>query len=111
MAAYAALQTPKQHIPIINRNEHEVFFSSVLAERAWGKRSKSCASGGIKGDLRQHLYEAMQSFDVKQLIDFHQKNIKNNTYTMLILGNKNNLDYLSEWGEIEELSLEMLFGE
>lgn len=74
---------------------------------------KSNQMRGIKGDLRQHLYEAMQSFDVKQLIDFHQKNIKNNTYTMLILGNKNNLDldYLSQWGDIEELSLEMLFGE
>ncbi len=66
---------------------------------------------GYQHDLRKDIYEAMQNFNIAQLVDFHDTYVKNNIYNILILGNKANLDlaYLSEWGEVVELKAEDIF--
>jgi predicted Zn-dependent peptidase len=77
----------------------------------WGY--KNTLERGYTYDIRQDIYTKMKGFDTAQLIDFHDKHIKNKTFSILILGNKANLDmaYLSEWGEVVELSVNEIFGE
>jgi len=67
---------------------------------------------GIKHDVRKDLYEAVKNFDMSSLKEFHNSYISNGTRVIMVLGSKDNLDLeaLREYGEIQHLTLEDVFG-
>ena len=67
---------------------------------------------GIKHDLRNDLYDAVQNFDMNSLKEFHNSHISNGTRVIMVLGSKDNLDLnvLKQYGEIKHLTLEDVFG-
>ena len=67
---------------------------------------------GLDYDLREKVYEAVGEMAIEDLKEFHETYIKDQTYTLLVLGSKDkiDLDSLKQYGEVQELSLEEIFG-
>jgi predicted Zn-dependent peptidase len=67
---------------------------------------------GIGYDIRKDEYEAAKTMDIDQFASFFDQHIKGQKFTYLILGKKDKLDKnaLKSLGEVEELSLDELFG-
>jgi hypothetical protein len=49
---------------------------------------------------------------MRDIVSFQQQNIRNRTYTFAILGNPEIIDFnkMAEYGKIERLTLEDIFG-
>ncbi len=117
--ALPAIQEILEEMPISEtqiENARTAIMKRLESSRVSGAnifwQQKSNLARGFSHDIRKNLYEKMQNFDTTQLIDFHVNKVKNRDFSMLILGNKANLDlaYLSEWGEVVELSMVDIFG-
>ena len=67
---------------------------------------------GVDYDLRIDIFNQVEEFDMKSLVDFHNTHMNNNTRVVMVLGSKDDLDLdvLKKYGEIEHLSLEDVFG-
>ena len=67
---------------------------------------------GIHHDIRKNIYDEVQSFDMGSLIDFHNSHISGKNRIIMVLGDKEDLDLevLKQYGEIQFLSLEDIFG-
>ncbi len=67
---------------------------------------------GITYDIREDIYNEVQSFDMNNLLDFHNNYISGQNRVVMILGDKERLDMevLKEYGEINYLSLDDIFG-
>ncbi len=63
-------------------------------------------------DLRHDIYRTLEQADAADLIRYHQKHIKGRNYTWLVLGERQRVDfkYLRKIGQVQELSLEEIFG-
>lgn len=70
------------------------------------------ADKGIDYDIRKDEYDAAKNMSIDDFEKFFNDNIKDQNYSYLILGKKNILDQkaLKTLGEINELSIEDLFG-
>ena len=80
--------------------------SKVLA--AYEKANKI----GLNHEVRKDVYQAIQNFDMTSLTDFHNSHIATGTRVVMVLGSKEDLDLevLKQYGEINFLSLEDVFG-
>ncbi|MAO72429.1 MAG: peptidase M16 [Flavobacteriales bacterium] len=80
--------------------------SKVLSEYEKAKKM------GINYDIREDVYNEVQSFDMNTLIDFHNNYVAEKNRVVMILGDKDRLDMdvLNEYGEIKFLTLEDIFG-
>jgi len=66
---------------------------------------------GVSNDIRRSVYEAVPNFRMEDLSNFHNSYIKNDNYTIMVLGNKDlKLDVLKKYGKIKHLTLEDVFG-
>jgi len=67
---------------------------------------------GLNQDIRKDVYEAIPDFTMEDLTNFHNSYIKNDNYTIMVLGSKEDLDLnvLKQYGEIIHLTLEDVFG-
>ena len=67
---------------------------------------------GVNYDIRKDIYNGAKSFQMNDLVKFHKNYIKNDNYTIMILGNKEALDLekIKKYGEIEFLTLNDIFG-
>ncbi len=67
---------------------------------------------GYDYDIRKDLYNKMKSTTKEDLLQFHEKNVKDRKFTYLVLGEKSriNMDYLKTIGNVEELTMEQIFG-
>ena len=67
---------------------------------------------GFDRDIRQDLYETLLQAKPQDLIDFQNQFVKNRNYTLLVIGNKKNLDmdFLKSYGSVKELSIQEVFG-
>ena len=67
---------------------------------------------GVDYDIRQDIYEKIESFEMKDLVDFHNQHMNNNTRVVMILGSKDKLDLnvLDKYGTIKHLTLDDVFG-
>ena len=74
--------------------------------------SRAVSDLGYGHDLRRDLYETMKQADARALAAFHQQYIKGRSYSFLILGSKKEVDlpYFEQFGAVEELSMEQVFG-
>jgi predicted Zn-dependent peptidase len=67
---------------------------------------------GINFDMRKNVYQTISTTSSSELKEFQEKYIKNRHFTYLILGDKSKIDfnYLNSIGDVQELSLEEIFG-
>jgi predicted Zn-dependent peptidase len=63
-------------------------------------------------DIRKDIFSKISGYKFDDIKKFHENNIKNRNYNILVLGNKNNLDIkiLEKYGPIQYLSLSDIFG-
>jgi len=67
---------------------------------------------GINFDTRQSIFEKVQTLTQDEFINYFNQNISNKPKTILILGNKNLIDFntLKKYGKVHQLTLEQVFG-
>jgi len=67
---------------------------------------------GIDYDIRKDVYEYVHNADLEGFSKFFDENIKGSKYSVLIMGNKAQLDadVLKQLGTVQELTLEEIFG-
>lgn len=66
---------------------------------------------GIDNDNRKQMYETIKNMTMKDLKAFFDKNIKGESYNVMVIGNKKDLDVksLQKLGKIKELEVDYLF--
>jgi predicted Zn-dependent peptidase len=76
----------------------------------WSRENN--ARRGIKYDFRENVYNTVSDADLADLDAFFQDQIADNTYTYLVLGDRElvDMDLLRSLGDFSELSLEAIFG-
>ena len=67
---------------------------------------------GVNYDIRNDVYNQVENFDMDDLLTFHNSHMNNNARVVMILGSKEKLDLnvLAKYGQIQELTLEDIFG-
>jgi predicted Zn-dependent peptidase len=72
----------------------------------------SARDRGLDYDVREKIYDRVQTMDFNDLKEFHAKYIKNKKYNIAVLGNKDKLNFaaLDKYGKVQELSLDEVFG-
>ncbi len=67
---------------------------------------------GLDYDIRKDVFAAIPTMNMSELKTFQNKYIKNNKYTIMVLGDKNALDIktLEKYGPVKFLTLEDVFG-
>ena len=67
---------------------------------------------GINYDLRKDLYDVIETFNMNTLKDFHDSYIAQGVRVIIVLGPKDDIDFsvLENYGEVEHLTLEDVFG-
>lgn len=67
---------------------------------------------GLDYDIRKDVYSKVKEMTFDDLTAFHEKYIKGKNYNVAIIGDEDKLDFvaLSEYGVVQKLSLEELFG-
>ncbi len=67
---------------------------------------------GLDRDIRADVYDAVPTITFDQMADFQKQNIANHHYAIAVLGSKNKIDMkaLAQFGDIQELSLDEIFG-
>jgi len=99
-----AFNEAKKNI-VTNINSQRIIRDEVFWNYLNNKRK------GIENDPRKDVYEKVQNFTQEDLNTFFNERIKGKKYKILILGNKNDVDFnvLKKYGEIKELTLEQIF--
>lgn len=67
---------------------------------------------GLTTDIRRDIYTEVRGMTLQDLQQFFNDHIADNTYTIIVMGDKTKLDlaYLQSIGEFKELTLEEIFG-
>ena len=67
---------------------------------------------GITYDVRKDLYDKLDTYTYKDLLNFHAQHIKGKTNSIVIVGSKDKIDFvkLQKYGTVKELTLEEVFG-
>jgi predicted Zn-dependent peptidase len=67
---------------------------------------------GLDHDIREKVYNTVPSLTFEQVADFQKQNISGHQYAVCVLGSKSKLDMkdLAQYGDVEELSLNEIFG-
>ena len=67
---------------------------------------------GLETDIRKTIYEEVQKASMADMKKFFDEKVKGKKYTIMVLGDKNMIDMstLKEYGSVEELSMEDIFG-
>jgi len=92
---------------ILNKIESErITKSSVI----WNYISAQ--DRGLDYDVRKDTYEQVSDMTFEDLKTFHKTYIKDKKYVTVLVGSRDKIDFdnLAKYGEVQELSLEELFG-
>jgi len=67
---------------------------------------------GLNIDIREQIYNEVKAMNFNDLLEFHENYLKDKPHNILLIGNRNNIDFddLKQYGKVQELSLEVLFG-
>ena len=70
------------------------------------------AKRGLNYDLRKEVYEKLPKISIEDLNAFFDKHVKGKSFTYLVIGKKENVDFkvLESLGIVKELKLEDVFG-
>jgi zinc protease len=66
---------------------------------------------GIDYDIREEMYKEIQNMTIDDVSNFFNTNVKGQSYSVSVIGNKNDLDLkaLSKLGEVHEMDIDYLF--
>lgn len=66
----------------------------------------------VDHDIRRDLYEKIPTMTMEDVVNFQKKYVKGKTYNIMVLGDKEKIDFagLQKYGEVKQLTLEELFG-
>lgn len=66
---------------------------------------------GIDYDIREEMYKEIQGMTLEDVNNFFNTNVKGQSYSVSVIGNKNDLDLkaLSKLGEVHEMDVDYLF--
>ena len=92
---------------ILNKIESERITNSSILSYYLNTEKKN-----IDYDIRKKIYEEIKNMSFENLLSFHKIYVKNKPHNILLIGNKENIDFknLRKYGKVEEVSLETLFG-
>lgn len=92
---------------ILNKIESERITKSAIIDQYLIAEKK-----GIKNDIRESVYNEVKNMDFNALNNFHTAFIKQKPHDILVIGNRENLNFkdLSKYGTVKELDLTTLFG-
>lgn len=67
---------------------------------------------GLDHDIRQDIFEQAPKLTFEDIETFQKQNIRNHNYTIAVLGSKSKIDMkdLAKYGDVQELSLDEIFG-
>jgi predicted Zn-dependent peptidase len=67
---------------------------------------------GLDHDIRQDIYQGIQSMTIEDVANFQQRFIKDKNFNVVLVGDRKKLSFkdLTKYGEVKELSLDELFG-
>lgn len=67
---------------------------------------------GLKENLSPKVFEQVKKMELRDVAEFHDKKVKNLTYTTMVMGKKDelNIKELEKYGEVVFLRLEEIFG-
>jgi len=67
---------------------------------------------GYEQDLRRDIYERLQNATKDDLLQFHEQHVRGASFNLLVMGSKDRLDmdYLGQFGRVEEVRMEDIFG-
>jgi len=73
---------------------------------------ESALKKGVNYDLRKEVYDKTPGMTMADLRDFHNKEIKNSTKILLVMGSRDKIDLkeLEQYGPVKEVTLEEIFG-
>ena len=85
-----------------NRTTKQAIISSYLNDKEYGR----------KENTQKKMYEQLQKMTFEDIKAFSEQNLKGQKRVYVILGSKDqiNFDEVKKFGDIEELSLEEIFG-
>ncbi len=66
---------------------------------------------GIDNDNREAMYNAIKDMKMEDLREFFNKNIKGESYNVMVVGNKKDIDFeaLQKLGKVQEMDVDYLF--
>ena len=66
----------------------------------------------LEHDILRDIYEQLETSHARDLIQFHEDYVKGRNYHIVVMGDRaaTPLSYLEKFGEVQELSMEELFG-
>ncbi len=106
-------------LPVVEanlENAKDAVLQKIRTERITKDRVlfsyESAKKLGYDYDKRKDVYDNIDNFEMENLQDFHNNHMSGNEYSILVLGNKDDLDMkaLKGYGEVKFLSLEDIFG-
>ncbi len=105
---------------VVNENSFELAKQGIIKNIQTGRIIKTSIFStwlghqefGISHDLRKDQYELAQTATIQDMQQFFDDYIKDNTFTYLLTGRKENLDLnaLQHYGTLKELTVEEVFG-
>ncbi|MBD78581.1 MAG: peptidase M16 [Crocinitomicaceae bacterium] len=101
-------------------NQFEASKKSIMKRIASDRRIKdrkfftylSYKQLGLNNDVRKTIYEEVQKADMASMKSFFDTHVKGRSYTIMVLGDRNQIDksVLEKYGPVTELSMEDIFG-
>ena len=97
-------------------NAKEAVIQKIRTERITKDRVlfnyESAKRLGYDYDSRKDIFDTIEKFNMTDLTNFHNERMSNKDYTILVLGNKDQLDLnaLKSYGPVKFLTLEDIFG-
>ncbi len=94
----------------------EAILNKIESERVTGSRVLwnyiGAQDRGLEYDVREDIYNQVKSMEFDNLMNFHEKYIKDNKFVTVLVGSRDKIDFraLREYGSITEVSLDELFG-
>ncbi|WP_412985116.1 M16 family metallopeptidase [Pontimicrobium sp. IMCC45349] len=66
---------------------------------------------GITNDHREEMYNTIKDMSIEDLRGFFNENIKGENYNVMVIGNKDDIDFesLQKLGEVQEMDIDYLF--
>lgn len=116
MAAMMDLLNNMPQSPDAFNTAKEAIMSKIESERV--TRSAvlwnyiSAQDKGLDYDIRRDIYTDVKAMTFDNLKSFHEKYIKDQKYTTVLVGSRNKINFkdLAKYGTIKEVSLDELFG-
>jgi predicted Zn-dependent peptidase len=108
-----------ENMPVVDsqiENARQSMLKNIETDRVVPSRIYSSLRAsldtGLSHDTRRDSYELLQNLTPQKLLEFQEQYVKGRNYTFVVLGSKEgvDLDYLAQFGNLEELSIEQVFG-